>query len=304
MDICKEIICGKDVYFFESHHYALLPWAKLKRRCSNDDIYLISFDHHTDIIEPFLRYSYSKKKEEATDVLEEEPMDVSEEEATDVSEEEPIDSVDKIDFRGEATIKGAIKNLKNDEHIRTAIESKIIKSAYIVSHEGKESPESIQEKEKREKLNNPEFIFQLYSGNVKITPLAERNYPEADIHMASFMPEGVYECGDEYDDVILEDAFLQEKMFVFSRMTPKVISANGIIQGKYILDIDLDYFHTVKAIEPKDYTIFANLVTNAEIITVAEEPICVELLRSDSEVTSNLLKAKLLELIKGILENQ
>lgn len=43
---------------------------------------------------------------------------------------------------------------------------------------------------------------------------------------------------------------------------------------------------------------------NAEIITVAEEPICVEQVRTDDVVTSKLLKAKLLELIKGILDNQ
>lgn len=277
----EEIICEKRVYFFENHQYALKPWAELKKRYVDSDILLISFDHHTDIIESFLRYSERNKEMQR-------------------------DMVSKIDFRDNDTIQVAIENLKNDEHIKAAIDLKIIKSAYIVSHDGRETPESVQEKERLDKYQrgDSEYIMQMVSGDFGITPLAERNYPEADIHMASFMPEGVYECGDEYDDVVLEDAFLQEKMFVFSRMTPKVISANGIIQGKYILDIDLDYFHTVKAIEPKDYTIFANLVTNAEIITVAEEPICVELLRSDSEVTSNLLKAKLLELIKGILENQ
>lgn len=277
----EEIICEKKVYFFESHQYALKPWAELKKRYVDSDILLISFDHHTDIIEPFLRYSERNKEMQR-------------------------DMVSKIDFRDNDTIQFAIENLKNDEHIKAAIDSKIIKSAYIVSHDGRETPESVQEKERLDKYQrgDSEYIMQMVSGDFGITPLAERNYPEADIHMTSFMPEGVYECGDEYDDVVLEDIFLKEKMSGFSRMSPKVISANGMIQGKYILDIDLDYFHTVKAIEPEDYAIFANLVINAEIITVAEEPICVEQVRTDDVVTSKLLKAKLLELIKGILDNQ
>ena len=37
MDIELKEIKGKKVYIFESHHYALLPWAELKRSVGNKD---------------------------------------------------------------------------------------------------------------------------------------------------------------------------------------------------------------------------------------------------------------------------
>lgn len=40
----------------------------------------------------------------------------------------------------------------------------------------------------------------------------------------------------------------------------------------YVLDIDLDYFHSEKAIEPDDPATFYRLVRNAVAVTIATEP--------------------------------
>ena len=44
------------------------------------------------------------------------------------------------------------------------------------------------------------------------------------------------------------------------------------MERKYILDIDLDYFRTERAVHPTDTKTFYNLIRNAEAITIATEP--------------------------------
>ena len=45
-----EIICGKDIYIFESHHYAIYPWALVKRNNITNDINLFSFGLNEKLI--------------------------------------------------------------------------------------------------------------------------------------------------------------------------------------------------------------------------------------------------------------
>ncbi|MCM1430722.1 MAG: hypothetical protein NC124_19915 [Clostridium sp.] len=70
---------------------------------------------------------------------------------------------------------------------------------------------------------------------------------------------------------------MAEKMIILSRMCPNIISAEGEIKCDYILDIDLDYFHTMKSIDPSTKKIFSQLVKSAKAITIAKEPVCVEI---------------------------
>jgi hypothetical protein len=51
----------------------------------------------------------------------------------------------------------------------------------------------------------------------------------------------------------------------------------------YILDIDLDVFHTRRAISPLDSTTFYRLIKNAVAITIATEAACVEDLWLDDD---------------------
>lgn len=61
----------------------------------------------------------------------------------------------------------------------------------------------------------------------------------------------------------------------------------------YILDVDLDYFRSAKAIAPQHASVFHRLIRGARIITVAEEPGCVGMLRLKGESigASDLLSA-------------
>lgn len=277
--ITVKTILDKDIYFFESHHFALLPWAKYRREMPEERIYLISFDYHTDIIEPFLRYC--KNDTDKMNHL-----------------------LAKVDYRIVESIKDAIKKLRNDEHICTAVHAGIIDGVYIVSHEGTEIPCSYEEEKRLENPYTEEYLTKMIAGENVVTPQLERTYPEVKIHCAQFMPWGVCEMGNEYDSEVLEDSFLTEKFQVFSRMSPDIVSCDGSIKGKYILDIDLDYFCKLSALNPTQYYIFSNLVKNSEAITVAEEPICVELVRTEKSVNSTILKQKLLYLLTKILKSE
>ena len=68
----------------------------------------------------------------------------------------------------------------------------------------------------------------------------------------------------------------------------------------YILDIDLDAFHSRQAIEPADRTTFYRLIRNAVAITVATEAECVDELKFDGEeIDTDFLQARLVEHIKA-----
>lgn len=88
-------------------------------------------------------------------------------------------------------------------------------------------------------------------------------------------------------------------------MCPRLISQSGINE-KYILDIDLDYFHTMKSISPDNSAVFYNLIRQSEIITVALERGCVqqckEIYHVNEEFGSDELLERLLEHINRALD--
>ncbi len=281
-DVEEKSIGEKKIYIFEKHQYALFPWAEVKRGCSDCELMLFTLDYHTDTHEPFL-YHCKGNEQEAKHLIE------------------------KIRIDDPNSIKAAIQLLRNDEHIKTALRVGIFQKAFIISYSNlTEVPVSIQEKERMEKWKNgdPEYLMKCIEGDYGITPIRDRTYEPSDIYIPPFVPEGVYEYGSEYDDDVLEDSFLLEKMKILSQMCTDVISEDGMIRNRYILDIDLDYFRTKQSIAPLSRQIFANLVKHAEAITIAKESDCVEMVRSDKDVTSTLLLEKLLVLLNEIISNE
>ena len=71
--------------------------------------------------------------------------------------------------------------------------------------------------------------------------------------------------------------------------------------GPYILDIDLDVFHTVASIEPKDASTFHRLIRGALAITIATEAECVEELWHEEE-EAKLAAGDLLSRLLGHVE--
>ncbi|ASA23422.1 UPF0489 family protein [Paenibacillus donghaensis] len=291
-NIDRLIIGDKHIFVFEHHHFALLPWAEIKCKI-NEELVVISLDHHTDTHSPFLSFVYNNSKNKGEQ-----------------KEKELVKSLIKaIDYRDQNTVYNAIMKLKHDEHIYTAIETKIINKAFIISHDNySDEPQSLEEA-KRLSLHKTDPIKFFFREGIASRP---RTYPFATVYMPPYEPETELSIMNGFstfsnldiDNIVLEDDFLFDKFKILNEMCPAVVSDKGTFSVKYILDIDLDYFHSNLSIEPKSCSVFYNLIRNAEIITIAKESVCVDLLKHNNEdINSGALLEKLFSHIRKALEN-
>ncbi|WP_109479890.1 UPF0489 family protein [Paraburkholderia sp. C35] len=241
-------IAGKDVYIVEKHHHVLQGWAEVRRNNPAIVPALITLDHHTDLEAPFDDHRYwtvhphgGDRNTAATDAL-------------------LPGMIKAIDWKVEATVMAAIDDLKHDEHIRTAVQAKILSRAFVVNLQ----TDNIADAE----------VYGTYGGCDAIDC-------KKPIHNDR--------CVRARYDGVLESTYLDHELATLTRMA----QADGVLGPEaepYILDIDLDYFHTEKAIEPDDPTTFYRLVQNALAITIATEPECVRELRlGRSKITADSL---------------
>lgn len=276
----EQVIKSKKIYVFESHHYALLPWAKLRDTLSEAPI-LLSLDHHTDTRNPFSRYCLDKINYEC-------------------NQQKVEQCIKCINYKELETVESAIKKLSNEEHIKAALESDILSKVFIISYSN--SSDNPQSYEEQEKIENEMKIFQeVILGITKSEYIIDRpfNYPNSDIYIPA-IDEKNREKKEIYDNAIESD-FLREKFEIFNEMVPEIVNKDYEINRKYILDIDLDYFHTIKSINPGDKNFFYDLIRNAEIITIAKERAYVDIVKIDNNLNSDYLYDEILQHIKQAL---
>lgn len=168
------------------------------------------------------------------------------------------------DINESSTIETALERLCNDEHIDFALQAGIISEAAVFSLLGS-------------------GICRDYS-NSRIC------YIDPCYTNKSSYGHGNQICA--YDNVI-EGEELLFKLNQINKFIPDFFIEDRI-NKKFILDIDLDCFHTKKAIHPVDMSVFNYLVNNAEIITIATEEYYVELEKKDNDINKNYLLEKLL----------
>jgi hypothetical protein len=106
------------------------------------------------------------------------------------------------------------------------------------------------------------------------------------------------ECQIDVYDKVIEGEELLYKLNQINKFMPGFFTSDRISR-KYILDIDLDCFHTKKAIDPADISVFNYLVNNAEIITIATEGYYVELEKMEADINEDYLLEKLLKHIEN-----
>jgi hypothetical protein len=101
------------------------------------------------------------------------------------------------------------------------------------------------------------------------------------------------DCARARSAQVLETVYLDHELAELNAMTDKD-GVPRVEDGTYVLDIDLDYFHLERAIEPRDPATFYRLVRNAAAITIATEPDYVEDCRiKGSHVTGESLLARM-----------
>lgn len=220
----------KQLFICEKHHHVLYPWSIIKGQGNKKN--LLTFDHHTDTHEAFLNYLYYNKSEK-------------------------LDSlISKIKIDNSNSIFDAIKKLKNDEHIDTAVKCGIINKAFVISYNGSfDQPPS---NEFTTIHSNIETKIKLMMGEISLPEI--QTYPDADIYT-------IGTAGYLDDDNCLLDDFMFQMLEKI-----QIMSGINILETEYILDIDLDYFHTYESLKQNNIDQFKNFIMKATAITIATEP--------------------------------
>ncbi|MCP3170224.1 peptide arginase family protein [Myxococcus qinghaiensis] len=260
----KTTIGGKDVYVVKSHHHVLQSWAEIRRSLTAAPV-LLTLDHHTDTEEPFYRHRADATRRLTTEVncsqtpylLQ--PLDVA------AMEARLPGMIANLRYDDEASVMHAIDKLHNDEHVWTAIKARIVSRGFVInlSH-GNSSEHSV-----------------LYE-------------------TSSFCAIGCIKalhddkCASLHSAQVLESVYLDQRLKALDTMAAQ----DGVLAVEaepYVLDIDLDYFHSERAIEPDDPTTFYRLVRKAVAVTIATEPTWVKDVREEG---SNVTGESLLERMK------
>lgn len=286
------VIGGKDVHIVEAHHFALFPWAAIRRGRDSAPT-LISLDHHTDTMEAFRGHRCAESNGDF-----------------DAAEGMLANLVAAINWESDETLIVTVERLCHDEHIHAAILSKIISSAFSINLCNQTY--SIEEEKYHDEVTQ-QFERELqgeYIGSKLERPSPPYRYicpKDRMFEISSICAIGCEkmphddDCEVKRANQALESIYLNHELGTANAMA-NAIEMDSVEATPYILDIDLDYFHSEKAISPDDPEVFYRLIRNAIAITIALEPECVEELRhDDSDVTADSLLARLTEHIKSAM---
>jgi len=268
-------ICGKDVFVVADHHMALAPWALIRHQMGRPPN-LITIDHHTDVYEAFLGHAHLETMESGEDarVL-----------ARDLAK--------RIDWKDNQSLLWAIERLHHDEHIDAATMSGILNYAFCIQLSDSGGNPSIEEKayaaELRARWPRPPTL------QAPCWPMTYED-PENHIFVISHdcaigctrMPHND-DCVVEHGNMIIESPYLDDQLARGAEMS-RSVGIPHLEAQPYILDIDLDAFHSRQAIEPTDPVTFHRLIRNSVAITIAIEAKCVEELKfNDESINSDML---------------
>jgi hypothetical protein len=113
----KREIHGKPVYIFDSHNVALAAWAEIKAS-HDEELLLLTFDHHTDTHDAFVRYACLKNGKNMVGI-------------------DPImdERLSRIDWRDKQSVHEAVNDLNNDEQIDAALKLGLFSYAFCFNNE-------------------------------------------------------------------------------------------------------------------------------------------------------------------------
>lgn len=93
-------IGSKSISVSDCHHEVLTHWSRIKREAPGRELFTLTLDHHTDVVEAF----------------------------------RGAGSVSPDGWQSEELISAAVENLKHDEHIDWAVKSGLISGAGVIAH--------------------------------------------------------------------------------------------------------------------------------------------------------------------------
>lgn len=161
-----------------------------------------------------------------------------------------------IDWSSDESVAEAISKLRNDEHIHAATKSGTLTASF-----------SIQ-------LSDQGGYVEPNEDGIYVVP-----------HKCAIgCQKKVYddECAVHHALEIIEAPYLDDQLRRIGEIT-QGLGLPNIESLTYILDIDLDAFHSIKAANPDDASTFLQLIRGALAITIATEPKWVEELWEDED---------------------
>ena len=283
------VVKGKNISIVDAHHRALAAWA-LVRRATERSPNLITIDHHTDIHEAFLGYAWKEHYEGRA--------------GDEVALREQL--VVQIDWKDDASLLNAIGKLKHDEHINAATLSGVLDQAYCIQlsdSNGCQSLEQVAYDDDRQARWPAAPMLPFPNRPMTYAPTAERIYViPAPCYIGCTTRPHNDDCVNRHALEIIEARYLEDQLARGSEIS-RCFGLPDLEAAPYILDIDLDAFHSRKAITPDDPSTLHRLIRNARAITIATEPECVDELWHDKNdrMDSNDLLAELMRHIEAAL---
>jgi len=293
-------INDKPVYIFEDHSLAFKAWHKIKQNLG-DTPYVISLDHHTDTRRALNHFSFYNWVNTHNNHS---PQDGYYERVLKTY-------LYSLDTNNEEQIDSFLLKLKHDEHIDAAIKLGIISHSISIQWSEFSGTSSIEEglwhlndwKNYIGKVSSSELQELMNNRSPYPEPPYNYNLPENKMFIIGYpkceCPKSPHDeiCHKNMYDNALESSFLAKQLEIVNNLQDN-LNRSGLQTSGFILDIDLDYFHTINSVSPSDRETFSWLVKNSLAISIAKESICVDMLKCEGEnIDSNYLLKKLLVLI-------
>jgi len=148
---------------------------------------------------------------------------------------------------------GSLRHFFHDEHIDAAIIGGVIDFAFVISFQ---EGDPTRRKTKASYLECLEYAVANHTKVPDDCPFTQFDIPENKIF--ELVPtcgpgcdeEGHQDCDRNQADAALEDEYLAPKISDIEEMAT-LAERDDVFKRPFILDIDLDYFHTAKAIAPE-----------------------------------------------------
>jgi UPF0489 domain len=179
-----------------------------------------------------------------------------------LQEEQRQNLLKQISYLDAVSVMKAEALLSHDEHILTALNTDILSSAFVIAQ------------------------------NARDTDL--ETYRQHRVCCYSVGRSGAHVSLSECDHV-LESSFLRSAIEHFNQIR-KQNGEGELLEGDYILDVDLDYFNTMRAVNPQNPQLYKQLYKKAGLVTVATETVHVLLCSRESGLTSTKLLESLEQL--------
>jgi hypothetical protein len=275
----KHVINGKSIYVFEQHNVAFAAWCEIKRE-HDEDLNLITLDHHTDTKLGFGRSTHVPKLEEHLPII--------------------VARAAQVDFRNDEDVKKAVEDLWNDEQIDAAILVGLFKYAFCFNN----CHTNTKSIEQEAYMAKPFFWF---NENPPQPPFTYKRPERGFYEIGEICAVGCEakrhgdDCNRLQADQVIESAMLNQLLIRANAMAT-TLGIQRITDVPFVLDIDLDYFRTIKSLAPTDATTFYSLVRNAVALTIATEPDYVHDLRLDEELTSEAALTQMMSHMNRALE--